>query len=120
MEQVNLECKRGDSWSRELYFYDEDNAPIDITGWKIYFMVKAKMDDLDAAAVISKTITTHTDPTNGETTLQLSSSDTNLTGKNYVYAIKVLTTETIGANLEALTVMEGSIVFTDRVVQAIS
>jgi hypothetical protein len=119
LEQTNLIIKKNDSWSRTLYFEDEDAVDLDITGWKVYFMVKEKIDDTDAAAKISKTITTHTAPLSGETTIELSSADTNLLG-NYYFAIKVITDNTIGGAAEAITVLEGMMVFEDRVVQATS
>ena len=115
-EQINLQLKKGDSWSRTLYFEDEDGEDLDITGWKIYFMVKSKIDDLDAAAVIS-VLGTITVPLAGEATVELSSAHTNLSG-NYLFGIKVITDNTIGGAAEAITVLEGTIVFEDRVVQA--
>ena len=117
-EQINLVLKKGDSWSRTLYFEDEDGIDINITGWKIYFMVKTKIDDLDAAAVIS-VLGTLTSPTAGEATVELSSTHTNLLG-NYLFGIKVITDNTVGGAAEAITVLEGTIDFTDRIVQAIS
>ena len=118
-EQVNLIIKKKDSWSRTIYFEDENGNDIDITGWKIYFLVKTKIDDLDNAAVIPKTITVHSAPLAGESTIELTSSDTNLLG-NFLYAIKVITDNPIGITLEAITVLEGTIVFTNTVVQAVT
>jgi len=118
VEQVNLEIKRGDTWSRTLYFEDEDGIDINITGWKIYFMVKEKIDDTDANTKISKTATLSS-PLTGEATIELSSTDTNLLG-NYLFGIKVITDNTVGGAAEAITVLEGTIDFTDRIVQAIS
>ena len=88
VEQICLDIKRGDSWSRTIYFQDEDGAPIDITGWELRFTVKAKIDDLDSAAVISKIITTFTDPTGGEAGISLSSADTDLTIGSYLWDIQ--------------------------------
>lgn len=118
-EQINLILKRGDSWTSTFYFEDEDGNDIDITGWKVYFLIKEKIDDLDAAAKIIKTITSHTAPLSGETTIELSSTDTNLSG-NYLFGIKVITDNMVGINPEAITVLEGTIVFEDRIVQATS
>ena len=118
-ERINLVIKKNDSWSRTLYFEDENGSDIDITDWIVYFLVKEKMDDADSAAKIFKKITTHTAPLTGETTIELSSSDTNLLG-NYMFGIKVITDETIGGSKEAITVLEGTIDFEDRVVQATS
>jgi len=119
VESTNLIIKRGDSWSRTIYFEDEDNARINITGWVIYFLIKVKIDDLDNATdVISATITL-SNPTNGEATIQLTSTQTNVLG-NRLFGIKVITDKTIGITKEAITVLEGTVVFTDRVIQAVS
>ena len=71
----------------------KDGIAEDITGWTIYFTVKENMNDDDTEsgggeAKIAKDITIHTDPTNGQTLITLSSSDTNLTPGNYYYDIK--------------------------------
>lgn len=118
-EQVNLVLKKADSWSRIIYFEDEDGADLDITGWKIYFMVKEKITDDDVNAVISKEITSHSAPTAGESKIELSSTDTDHSG-NYIFAIKVITDDEIGGIAEAITVMEGTIAFTDTIIQAVS
>jgi len=116
-ESINLVLKKGDSWTSTLYFEDKDGKDLDITGWKIYFLVKEKLDDVDNAAKIRKTITVHSAPLAGESTVELSSGDTNLIG-NYLFGIKVITNNMIGTFPEAITVLEGTIVFENRIVQA--
>lgn len=104
IEQICLDIKRGDSWSRIMYFQDGDNSPIDITGWEIRFTVKSKIDDLDPAAVISKIITVFSNPTAGEAEISLSTTDTNQSIGSYLFDIQVKT------NLgEVITVLEGII-----------
>lgn len=104
VEQVCLQIKRGDTWSRTMYFQDANGSPIDITGWTIFFTVKAKADDLDAAAVISKTITVFSDPTSGEAEISLTSTDTNQAIGSFLFDIQIKT------NLgEIITVLEGII-----------
>lgn len=119
VEQVNLVIKKNDTWTRTFYFENEDKEPLDITGWKVYFMVKEKINDADIDAKISKTITTFASPTTGEATIELSSTDTNLLG-NYLFAVKVITPKMVGLTNEAITILEGTIDFTDRIVQATS
>jgi hypothetical protein len=87
MNQTNLFIKRGDTKTYTLYFEDDNDVRLDITGWTIFFTVKANVDDLDTAAYIKKTITSHTNPTNGETQISLTSSDTSEVG-NYIYDIQ--------------------------------
>jgi len=84
------ECKKlaifkKDTRTFELRF-KKNGAGIDITDWTIYFTVKEKMEDNDSSAIIKKDVTAHTDPSNGVTTIDLSSEDTDHTG-NYYYSI---------------------------------
>ena len=76
---------RGDSKSYNLTFKDSDGVAIDITGYTIKFTVKENKDDTQANAIIKKVVTTHSDPTNGITAVTLSTSDTDLTVKDYYY-----------------------------------
>lgn len=119
MDQIFLELKKGDSFSRTLIFEDEDGTRLDLTGWKIYFMAKTNSNDLDASAVITKTITVHSS-IQGETEIELTSTETNIAVGNYPFAIKVITDNMIGATAEALTVLEGLLVVTDTIIQAVS
>jgi hypothetical protein len=64
---------------------------VDLTGATVFFTVKtlANADSLDTSAVISKTITSHYDPTNGKTRIELSSTDTDITAGNYWFDIQL-------------------------------
>lgn len=114
IEQCTLEIKRGDSVSYTLFFRDEDGVIIDITGYEIRFTVKEKITDTDATALtngISKTITTHTNPSNGETAISLTPTDTNLIG-SFVFDIQV---KDVSGNIT--TILEGIINFSKDVTQ---
>lgn len=79
MSNSSISLIRGDDATITVTFADTD-----LTGATVYFTVKSSLDDADADAVISKDITSHSDPTNGETQIALSSSDTaDLAGKYY-------------------------------------
>jgi len=82
----DIQLARKTTKTFELQF-DSDGAPVDITGWTIYFTVKEKMNDTDANAKISRTVTTHTEPTNGKTLIELTVSDTDIPAGNYYYSI---------------------------------
>lgn len=73
--------------------YKEDGVATDITGSTILFTVKNVEYDDDAAdstAIINKNVTTHTDPTNGETAITILPTDTrSLDPGNYYYSIKI-------------------------------
>jgi hypothetical protein len=72
------------------------------------------MTDSDDNAKIKKTITTHTNPTEGETEIILSTTDTNLSG-SYVYDLQIKT-----ATGSVLTMINGTISFIEDVTQRTS
>jgi len=109
VEQIELSEKRGDTQTYTLYFCDDAGAREDITGWKIFFTVKSKSSDLDAAAIISKTVTTHTDPTNGESQISLTSIDLGTVGR-YIYDVQVKTDTG-----DIKTILEGNFIITQDV-----
>ncbi len=79
---------RKDSVSIKTTFKQKDWTPIDITGYTVYFTVKTKADvnisnPTDSNAIILKDITAHTDPTQWETSIVLTTSDTNKTPDVY-------------------------------------
>ena len=74
--------------SRTVTITDSDSVAIDITGYTFWFMVKANFNDPDDDAVIDKTITSLSDPTNGQFVLALTNSDLNLTAANLNYTLK--------------------------------
>lgn len=85
---------RGDDVSFISSFFEDDGSPKDITGWTIFFTVKTKKDYFsstdDTNAVISKTITSHTDAVGGKTAITLSNADTDVTPDQYYYDIQYL------------------------------
>lgn len=63
-----------------------DGQPVDITGWKVLFSAGR----LDGFNVIEKTITVHTNPTEGETAIAIDASETQITPGVYFYDIKTV------------------------------
>lgn len=105
VEYVILKCKRGNTKAWDIYFKDEDDNPIDITNYTIYFVVKELLTD--SVPVISKTITTHTDPINGETQISLTRADTlSLPTGSYEYSITYNDSDTD----EVITFIEGELI----------
>ena len=83
----NLEMVKNTTRVFELNF-TKDGVFKDITGWTVYFYLKKKMTDSDANAKISKTITTHSDPTNGTTLITIDVADTSsLTSGNFFFTM---------------------------------
>ena len=94
----------------DCYFYDENDAIIDISDSEIYFMVKDYPTQEDTSAKINKKITDLTDPTNGNAQIELSSSDTASLLGSYVYQIK------IKYSSKWYTVAEGNITFKQNII----
>ena len=84
----------------DLYLIRGDSATInfkvnmDITGYTVFFTAKAVLTagviTTDTDAVIEVEVTEHTDPTNGETVIPLSPTDTTVTPGTYYYDIQLV------------------------------
>lgn len=74
--------------------FTNNGAVQNITGWTVLFTVKKNISQTDAQAVISKTYTSHTDPTHGITKVVLSPTDTDIPAGMYVYDITYIDTST--------------------------
>jgi len=83
----NLELVQKTTKVYEIQF-KKDGQFVDITDWIVFLTVKEKMTDSDDDAIIKKTIVSHTDAPNGKTTIELDSTDTDITPKSYVFDIK--------------------------------
>lgn len=88
-EENKLEVTRGDDKPLTLTFTDINGTPINITGYTVFFTVKKDYALADAQANISKTVTSHTNPTSGATTVNLTHDDTDITPGNYYYDVQV-------------------------------
>lgn len=89
---IDFEIIQGDDTAIACTFKDEDGNPIDITGYTVYFTVKKKpdADDDDSSAVIKKDVSVHTDPTNGETSIEIAKADTeDVEPRRYVYDLQL-------------------------------
>lgn len=82
---TDLTINRGNSKTYRLSFVGTSGAAIDITGWTVLFTVKKNVNLTDTEAAISKTVTSHSDPTGGVTLIVLSTSDTDITPGPYLY-----------------------------------
>ena len=85
----NLTAFRGDSKVIHLTFKTDAGVDIDISLWTVFFTVKESKDDADADAYIQKNITSHTDPTHGETDIALTAADTADCLGNLFYDIQI-------------------------------
>lgn len=62
---------------------------VDITGYKFFFTVKEVDTDTDANAKISKDVSSHSNPSIGQTVISMGTADTNIEPKIYVYDIQM-------------------------------
>jgi len=81
---------RGDSHTINLTVTGP-TGPVDLTGSTVFFTVNASNNPLnDDDAVIEKTVTTHSDPTAGETIIALDPADTaSVVIGDYFYDIQI-------------------------------
>lgn len=86
MASVKIEMIRGDTRTITATFVDSEGAAIDLTGGTVFFTVNAdKEPSDDSSAVITKDVSSFTDPTTGIQSITLSSTDTNITPGTYYY-----------------------------------
>ena len=86
---TELQVVRATDQSFTTTFLDADGNVIDLTGSTVFFTVKTRVQDTDAEALITKDVTSHSDPTNGITIITLTDTQTNIAPGNYVYDIKI-------------------------------
>ena len=85
---------RGDNWALKFQILDRDDVPFNLTGSRVFFTCKANLEDTDAQAKIQVSQLNHTDPLNGETSIPLTSDQTNLVGEFY-YDVCVITSTNV-------------------------
>lgn len=89
-----IEIIRGDDVSLNLHFKDSSGADIDITGYKVYFTVKRKLNDSDTLALIKVDVTSHSAPITGNTVVSLVNATTDdLPEGTYYYDLQLKDTE---------------------------
>lgn len=107
MAERNLSVYRGDTHVLTCIFEDTAGAKIDITGWTLYLTVKYSPDDLDAAAVLSKKVTSHTFPLQGRTKITMTAAETKSLFGDYYYDIQY---KKVDGTIQ--TALSGKILFT--------
>ena len=89
---IDFEIIQGDDSAIQVTFKDEDGVAINITGYTVYFTVKKKpdADEDDSTAVLKKEVTSHTDPTNGITNIEIAKADTeDVEPRRYFYDLQL-------------------------------
>jgi len=85
----DIYLRKGDSHEISLNFYtdEEKSVPKNITGSTLYFTVKSGPDA--ASNVFQKTVTEHSDAENGQASISITSSDTDIDVGTYYYDIQI-------------------------------
>lgn len=75
--QVTDKLVRGDDEAIELKFTDKDNdnLPLDITGYTVMYTIKQDPNDADGDAILALDVTDHTNPTQGVTVIEVTDAD---------------------------------------------
>lgn len=100
---------RGDNYALDIQITNEADEAIDLTNCTVFFTVKRTVLDTDAMALISVDVTSHSSPTTGETSIPLTSTQTDLVGE-FEYDIKI---KTAGGVITS--VIKDKIIFVDHV-----
>jgi len=79
---------KGDTYPIDIQILDSDDVAINLTGSTVFFTVKRNIEDTDAQALISKSVTSHSSPTTGETSIPILASEADIDG-NFFYDIKI-------------------------------
>ncbi|MCK5015443.1 MAG: hypothetical protein KAS32_00060 [Candidatus Peribacteraceae bacterium] len=89
LRQKIQQVKR-DSTDLLVTFKDDEGNLVDITGSTVILTVKEKQTDEDIDAIFQITQDTHSDPTNGETVLSVTTADTeDVDPKIYFFDIQI-------------------------------
>lgn len=99
---------RGDDISFDVVFRDpnDNNNPLDITGWIVSLTIKNSNSDPDAKAVIQKDFSSFTSPTTGVAPVFVSHTETAALKGGYFYDIQAKRADNI-----VFTIISGSIDF---------
>ncbi|TSA51966.1 MAG: hypothetical protein D4R45_07700 [Planctomycetaceae bacterium] len=86
-----IELHKGNPYSKSVEIKDSAGNALDLTGRTIFCSVKSLRDDADtdAEAVITKEVTSHSDPTNGQSVITFTEDDTDIEPGLYIADIKV-------------------------------
>lgn len=86
----NLSAYMGDTKTINLTVKDSAGSAVDITGATVWMTIKNKVGDSDADALVQKEVTSHADPTEGETQIVITSDDTQeLRAGTFKYDIQI-------------------------------
>lgn len=86
--EANIIIDSGDDETIILTREDQNGNTKDISGYEFWLTVKDDYNQSDSNAVIQKNVTSHTDPTNGETEFNIVPGDTDDLAGSYRFDIQ--------------------------------
>ena len=91
---TNLTHYRGDTLSRLITITNSDGTAFNLTGYTAFFTIKNISDNSadDSGAILAKSWTTHSDPTNGKTLLTATSAEMAIDEGTYKYDVQIKST----------------------------
>lgn len=107
--ETNLCITQGDEKAYNLSFKTGADA-LDITGATVKMTVKRSRSDV--TPILEKTVAEHTDPTNGKTTITLSTTDTDRPLGIYYYDVQIS-----GGSIAKKTILKGTLDITWQVTE---
>jgi|DewCreStandDraft_4_1066084.scaffolds.fasta_scaffold03282_17 hypothetical protein len=98
-KNITVKIQKGTIFKANITF-KANRVPINLTGKTVFFTVKQLNDNSgdDDLALIKKTITVHSDPTNGKTVLELSATDTDINISKYKADFKIFESGSLNSN----------------------
>lgn len=115
MSNTTLEIYEANDVDITVTVQDAAGDAVDITGYTFWFTVKDQESDADVDALIQKTITSHTTPSSGITTVSLTNSDTDQDVGEYNYDIQMKDTSS-----KIQTLVKGNIKIKPKITQTIA
>ena len=88
MELKKIEIVRGNTYTRQITCTANDGTPRDMTGKTLLFMVKKSLNDPDTSALITKTMTDFIGTIPYETTIDITSEDSDITPNTYKFEFR--------------------------------
>lgn len=85
---VDFEIDQGDDETFSITRQYSDGTAKPISGYTFWLTIKESIEESDADAAVQKTVTTHTDPGNGETEIDLPAAETATLAGLYKYDIQ--------------------------------
>ena len=110
--EKDLNIIAGNDKVLKLHVKDDDGVSIDITDFTFLFTCKSDLtlddDSTVPEAELQYDVTSHSEPTNGKTKIEILNADTSDLLGNYMYSIKLITDDD---PIKIYTVVEGLITF---------